>query len=66
MSARITFGAMNIDREHPNSIRDNEQTKEKENILFTLYRVSTELHGRGREGGKERTKEVRGSEVMRL
>ncbi len=23
----MTFGAINIDREHPNSIRDNEQTQ---------------------------------------
>ena len=25
----MTFGAINIDREHPNSIRDNEQTQER-------------------------------------
>ena len=58
----MTFGAMNIDREHPNSIRGNKQTKGRR----IFYLLSTEslrnFHGRGRGGlriGEKKSVEMR-------
>ena len=60
----MTFGAMDIDREHPNSIRGNKQREGE----YSIYSLQT-LYGAPRmreRRAKDRGKEVRGSEVMRL
>ena len=58
----MTFGAMDIDREHPNSIRGNKQTKGKR-IFYLLstdsLQISTDAGEQGGRKGGKKSVEVR-------
>ena len=62
---RMTFGAMDIDREHPNIFGAINKQREGEYSIYSLQTLYGAPRTRERRG-KERRKEVRGSEVMRL
>ena len=61
----MTFGAMDIDREHPNIFGAINKQREREYSIYSLQMLYGAPRMRERRA-KDRGKEVRGSEVMRL